>query len=57
MAKLLHNIFVIIVNIIGWGGLISFLIGVIAFIRVMFSNQRIGSNPNDPNHGSGMPWG
>ena len=57
MEWLLNLVFVIVCNIICWGMLIVLVICVIGFFRVMTSNSKGGSNPHDPNRGSGMPWG
>ena len=57
MSQFFHIIFVIVCNIICWGMLIVLVIGVLGFFNVMVSDRKGGSNPNDPNTNSGMPWG
>ena len=57
MSYLFHIIFVIVCNIVCWGMLIALVIGVIGFLKVMVSDRKGGSNPNNPNTNSGMPWG
>lgn len=57
MSAFIHTLFVIIVNIIGWGMLIAGVVGFIAFIGFMISDKSKGSNPHNPASGSGMPWG
>ena len=48
MSKLIHIIFVVIINIICWGGLIGYIIW---FFRALWANitgKGIGSNPFFP---------
>lgn len=57
MSNFLHIIFVVLANIVCWGMLIAGVVGFISFLWFMVTNKDKGSNPHNPNSGSGMPWG
>lgn len=57
MGALFHYIFVILANLVGWGLLIAAVVGFFGVVWVLCTDKPKGTDPNDPNQGSGMPWG
>lgn len=57
MSNLIHTIFVVLANIIGWGLLVAGVVGFLSFVGFMITDKSKGRNPHNPSSGSGMPWG
>lgn len=58
MSNFLYIIFVVIVNIIGWGMLVAFILFFFGYVWIMLTAKpSSGRNPHNPSGGSGMPWG